>query len=211
MGATCVVQPLDLVKNRMQITGVGSTKKATILEVLRVVVKNEGVLGLYNGLSAGLLRQASYGTSRLGLYQSLSEYFSSGGQQPAYYMKIMLGMVAGAFGAFIGTPAEVALIRMTTDGKLPPDKRKNYKSVFHALANIGKEEGITGLWKGAVPTMSRCVVTNAAQLSTYSQAKEMLLKTGYLVDNIWCHFCSSMLSGLVTAGTSMPLDIAKTR
>lgn len=26
---------------------------------------------------------------------------------------------AGAAGAFVGTPAEVALVRMTTDGRLP--------------------------------------------------------------------------------------------
>ncbi len=28
-----------------------------------------------------------------------------------------LGMVAGATGAFIGTPAEISLIRMTSDGR----------------------------------------------------------------------------------------------
>ncbi len=28
------------------------------------------------------------------------------------------GMIAGATGAFIGTPAEVSLIRMTSDGRL---------------------------------------------------------------------------------------------
>ena len=34
-------------------------------------------------------------------------------------MKAGLGMVAGCVGAFVGTPAEVALIRMTADGRLP--------------------------------------------------------------------------------------------
>lgn len=31
-----------------------------------------------------------------------------------------MGGIAGSCGAFIGTPAEVALIRMTSDGRLPP-------------------------------------------------------------------------------------------
>lgn len=30
-------------------------------------------------------------------------------------------------------------------------------------------------------------------------------------DNIFCHFCASMISGLVTTLASMPVDIAKTR
>ena len=31
---------------------------------------------------------------------------------------LISGMIAGATGAFIGTPAEVSLIRMTSDGRL---------------------------------------------------------------------------------------------
>lgn len=34
---------------------------------------------------------------------------------------------------------------------------------------------------------------------------------GYFSDNILCHFCASMISGLVTTAASMPVDIVKTR
>ena len=67
MGATCFVQPLDLVKNRMQVMKVSSgAQKPSSASVLLGVVRNEGVFTLYNGLSAGLLRQATYTTTRLG-------------------------------------------------------------------------------------------------------------------------------------------------
>ena len=33
-------------------------------------------------------------------------------------------MAAGCVGAFVGTPAEVALIRMTADGRLPAGEKK---------------------------------------------------------------------------------------
>lgn len=56
--------------------------------------------------------------------------------------------MAGATGAFVGTPAEVALVRMTADGRLPPDQRRNYSNVFNALLRISREEGITTLWRG---------------------------------------------------------------
>ena len=52
---------------------------------------------------------------------------------------------------------------------------------------------------------------NAAQLATYSQAKQLLLSTAYFVDDIKCHFAASMISGLVTTVASMPVDITKTR
>jgi len=87
-------------------------------------------------------------------------------------------MVAGMTGAFVGTPAEVALIRMTADGRLPLAERRNYKNVVEALLRITKEEGLLTLWRGAIPTMGRAMVVNAAQLASYSQAKQYLLGTG---------------------------------
>ena len=71
MGATCFVQPLDLVKNRMQIAT--SKEHKTSLHVIRHVIKTEGPVALYSGLSAGLLRQATYTTTRLGIYTWLFE------------------------------------------------------------------------------------------------------------------------------------------
>lgn len=56
-------------------------------------------------------------------------------------------MAAGAVGSFVGNPTEVALIRMTSDGRLPPDQRRNYSNVFNAVARIFKEEGVFALWR----------------------------------------------------------------
>jgi len=103
------------------------------------------------------------------------------------------------------------LIRMTADGRLPPAERRNYSNVINALVRITKEEGVLTLWKGVLPTMARSLVVNGAQLATYSQAKQSLLVTGYFREGIFLHFCSSMISGLVTTAVSMPVDIAKTR
>ena len=67
---------------------------------------------------------------------------------------------------------------MTADGRLPPAERRNYKHVGDALVRIAREEGILTLWRGAVPTMARAMVVNAAQLASYSQAKQSLMNTG---------------------------------
>ncbi|XP_051935296.1 mitochondrial 2-oxoglutarate/malate carrier protein [Hippocampus zosterae] len=214
MGATVFVQPLDLVKNRMQLSGQGSKAREykTSFHAIASILKNEGVGGIYTGLSAGLLRQATYTTTRLGIYTILFEKMTSAdGRPPNFFLKAVIGMTAGATGAFVGTPAEVALIRMTADGRLPVDQRRGYTNVFNALARIMREEGVTTLWRGCIPTMARAVVVNAAQLASYSQSKQALLDSGYFGDDILCHFCASMISGLVTTAASMPVDIVKTR
>lgn len=213
MSATIFVQPLDLIKNRMQLSGEGGKAKEhkTSLHAIRSVIQKEGLSGLYVGLSAGLLRQASYTTVRMGVYTTLFEKFSNAEKPPGFFTKAGLGMVAGAVGAFVGTPAEISLIRMTSDGRLPPSERRGYKNVFDALFRITKEEGVLTLWRGCVPTIGRAMVVNAAQLASYSQAKQLLLSTVYFSDNIMCHFVASMISGLITTAASMPVDIAKTR
>lgn len=214
MGATVFVQPLDLVKNRMQLSGQGSKAKEykTSFHALTSILRNEGLGGIYTGLSAGLLRQATYTTTRLGIYTILFERMTGAdGSPPSFLLKALLGMTAGAVGAFVGTPAEVALIRMTADGRLPADQKRGYTNVFNALVRITREEGVTTLWRGCIPTMARAVVVNAAQLASYSQAKQALLDTGYFKEDILLHFTASMFSGLVTTAASMPVDIVKTR
>jgi solute carrier family 25 oxoglutarate transporter 11 len=69
MTATLFVQPLDLVKNRMQLSGTDGKKEyKTSFHAFRSILQKEGFIGVYSGLSAGLLRQATYTTTRLGVY-----------------------------------------------------------------------------------------------------------------------------------------------
>jgi solute carrier family 25 oxoglutarate transporter 11 len=214
MGATVFVQPLDLVKTRLQISGQGGTAKEYngMLDAFTKIIKREGVTAVYKGLSAGLLRQATYTTTRLGTYTFLNDaYKSSSGKQPNLFVSMGLGVCAGVTGSFVGNPAEISLIRMTADGKLPVDQRRNYTSVFNALARMAREEGILTLWRGCIPTMGRAAVVNAAQLSSYTQAKRILVQQCKFNEGIWLHFVASMISGFVTTVASMPVDIAKTR
>jgi len=211
MMATSIVQPLDLVKTRMQLAGIGGQVQNSTLRTLIGVIRNEGVFALYNGLSAGLLRQATYTTTRLGIFTSLVDTYKGSDGNITFLQKVAFGMSAGGIGAFVGTPAELALIRMTSDGRLPKAEQRGYKNVVDALYRVIKEEGVLTLWRGCLPTIIRAVFVNAAQLATYSQAKQFLLTTSYFDDNIGCHFAASMISGLATTWASLPPDIVKTR
>lgn len=214
IGATCVVQPLDLVKTRMQISGMGKATKEykNSVHCLQTVISKEGPLALYKGIGAALLRQATYTTTRLGVYTYLNDaYKSKNNGDPTLFIRMGMGMLAGACGAFVGTPAEVALIRMTADGRLPLNERRNYTNVANALMRISREEGIFALWRGCIPTVGRAMVVNMAQLASYSQAKSYFTQYFEMKDGIKLHFAASMVSGFITTAASMPVDIAKTR
>eukprot|EP00177_Eucheuma_denticulatum_P001730 GFKZ01003101.1.p1 GENE.GFKZ01003101.1~~GFKZ01003101.1.p1 ORF type:complete len:348 (+),score=34.38 GFKZ01003101.1:134-1045(+) len=212
MAATCVVQPIDLIKTRMQLaTATAGMAKPGFVSTFQGVVTAEGIGGLYKGLSAGLFRQITYTTARLGMFGILKEQLATDGEPLPFLKKAFAGMVAGGFGAVVGTPAEVALVRMTADGRLPMKERRGYTSVFNALGRVTREEGLGTLWRGTMPTVGRAMVLNVAQLATYDQAKEMILETGVVGDNIGAHAMASTCSGFIATAVSIPLDSAKTR
>lgn len=77
-GASCVaalvVHPFDLTKVRLQNTK-GNGKKG-MFSTMRTIAQTEGFFKLYNGLSASMLRQATYSTVRFGVYEKLRDYIT---------------------------------------------------------------------------------------------------------------------------------------
>jgi solute carrier family 25 oxoglutarate transporter 11 len=72
MVATTCIQPIDMIKVRLQLAGEGvkTGPKPTPLSVTREIIAAGKVMDLYTGLSAGLLRQAVYTTARLGFFDT---------------------------------------------------------------------------------------------------------------------------------------------
>ena len=87
--------------------------------------------------------------------------------------KAAIGLTAGAIGASVGSPADLALIRMQADATLPAAQRRNYKNAFHALYRIIADEGVLALWKGAGPTVVRAMSLNMGMLASYDQSVEL--------------------------------------
>lgn len=214
MMGTMIVQPLDLVKTQMQISqmAAGKSEYSSSIDCIRKWYQKHGILAFYNGLSAALLRQATYTTARMGVYQmEVDAYRLEFGKAPNIFASMGMGIFAGACGAIVGNPAEVSLIRMTADKKLPEAERRNYKNVLDALRRIVTEEGVLVLWRGSVPTVGRAMVVNMVQLAAYSQFKQLFRDTLNMSEGIGLHTVASMCSGFLTTVASMPLDMAKTR
>jgi dicarboxylate transporter 10 len=125
------------------------------------IVKNNGVLALYNGLSAALLRQGTYSMARFAIYESSKKALVSDTEkQLPFWKKVALAGFSGAAGGLFGTPADVVNVRMQNDTKLPPELRRNYKHCFDGLYRIVREEGPTRLFSGLTMTVVRgCCIT----------------------------------------------------
>lgn len=61
-------------------------------------------------------------------------------------MKTLSGMSSGAIAVTIGTPMDVALVRMQSDSMKPEEQRRNYRHVIDALRRVAAEEGLASLY-----------------------------------------------------------------
>lgn len=221
--AGCSTHPLDLIKVRMQLQGEGGGGGAENLKQ-RVpqpgrmgplamgarIVQQEGVAALFSGVSATLLRQATYSTTRMGLYEILKSKWEEGNRL-ALHKKILAGLVAGGIGAAVGNPADMAMVRMQADGRLPMESRRHYKSVADAILRTARDEGLGSLWRGCSPTVVRAMLVTASQLATYDHVKEDILDHHLLHDGLVLHVIASSAAGITASITSNPVDVVKTR
>lgn len=128
----------------------------------------------------------------------------------SFGQKGIASLTAGGIASFIGNPCDLILIRMQADSTLPADQRRGYKSFADAARRIPAEEGITSLWKGGVPTMTRAMALNFGMFSTYEEAKERL---GAAMPNnkTFAWGAATILAGALAATYSLPFDNAKTK
>lgn len=212
--ATTCLQPIDMIKVRIQLAGDGAKGSSNALTLARGVIAEGGFLSLYSGLTAAYLRQFSYTTFRIGFFDAFLGAFKKSaakrGAEIGFTERAASALAGGGLGAFLANPAEVALIRMQSDGLQPKAQRANYRSVVDALMRIGKTEGIKGLWKGSGPTTIRAMATNFGQLAFFSESKAQLKRYPQLSDQTRT-FAASSIAGFFAAFFSLPFDFMKTR
>lgn len=115
-GAACVTHPLDLLKVALQT----QQTKMSVVSFTGHLIKEQGVMTLYNGISASLMRQLTYSMARFGLYEVGKNHIST----DTFMGKVTLAGASGAIGGFIGTPADMVNVRMQNDVKLPVAERR---------------------------------------------------------------------------------------
>ncbi|GAB5587869.1 hypothetical protein Unana1_02769 [Umbelopsis nana] len=174
------------------------------------IVRNEGVFGVYSGLSASLLRQGTYSTVRFGLYDQFKAWVAKD-EKPTFWQLLFCSTSAGALGGAFGNPSDVVNVRMQNDGQLPPAMRRNYRNAIDGLIRICREESPKVLARGIRPNMNRAILMTCSQLTSYDVFKEFLLGQLQQQDGFMVHLESSIFAGLVATTVCSPLDVIKTR
>ena len=118
--AEVVTMPIDVVKTRMQFSGAHSVQYKGSIDAATQILRREGAQALFKGLKPALLRQATYGAMRYGLYAPIRNSLGVDPNLPKSEIpivkKIVAGATAGAVASFLANPTDLIKIRMQVDG-----------------------------------------------------------------------------------------------
>ncbi|CAI9617591.1 unnamed protein product [Staurois parvus] len=219
--AACIADlftfPLDTAKVRLQIQGesamtgvMNGIRYKGVFGTISTIIKTEGPKSLYNGLVAGLQRQMSFASIRIGLYDTVKLFYTNGKEKASIIHRIMAGCTTGALAVTIAQPTDVVKVRFQAQVNLHGVK-KRYSGTLNAYKTIARGEGMRGLWKGTLPNVTRNAIVNCTELVTYDLIKEALLNHKLMTDNLPCHFVSAFGAGFCTTVIASPVDVVKTR
>lgn len=167
-----------------------------LVGTLSTISRQEGPRALYNGLSAGLQRQMCFASVRLGMYDSTKMAYQrilNESPDGLHVMtRVLAGLTTGGLAVAIAQPTDVVKVRFQAQSKAAGVR---YTSTMQAYKTIGRQEGVRGLWKGAIPNIARNSIVNVSEIVCYDLVKDVLIQFAKMSDTISCHFTAAVIAG----------------
>ncbi|KAK3825166.1 MAG: mitochondrial carrier domain-containing protein [Benniella sp.] len=161
--------PLEIVKIRLQVAG----EAAKAIEGARpgavAIVRSLGIMGLYKGAGACLLRDIPFSAIYFPVYAHLKkDLFKEGPEHKLTIGELLsAGAIAGMPAAYFATPADVIKTRLQVEAR---KGQSTYTGIRDAARKIYKEEGFRAFFKGGPARVLR----SSPQFGTTLMVYELL-------------------------------------
>jgi hypothetical protein len=192
------IHPIDVVKTRMQVAAKG---EGSLGQVVGGALKTEGAGAFYKGIGPAWLREASYTSLRLGLYEPV-KILVGATASAGFFRKFLAGAIAGAIGSCAGNPFDVLKTRMMAD-------KTSSKGLGETAGEIMKAEGMKGFYKGFNVNVMRAMVLNATKMACYDTCKAYMV-TAFAVEGLLLQFMAAFTAGFIMTCTVAPFDMCRT-
>lgn len=162
--ATLVVTPIETVKTKL------IELNRPFLQGVKEIVKAEGIGGIYQGLTATIIKQASNQGLRFMFFNEYKTYMTKDGTEPLTpFLSFLGGMGAGCFSTIGNNPFDVVKTR------LQGSQAHLYKSTGDCFVKILKEEGVAAFYKGMIPRLGRVVPGQGIIFMSHEKISSLLM------------------------------------
>jgi len=166
--AVSLVNPLELVRTKMQSQ---KMKLNQVQSCIKDLVKTRGVMGLWSGYTATLLRDVPFSALYWPLYEQTRLLFG----YDSFFVNFVSGAVAGSVASTVTLPFDV--IKTTKQIEIGErDIMQVQKGVTRSnkqiVRDILKEQGVRGLYSGLTPRILKVAPACAIMISSYEYFKK---------------------------------------
>ncbi|KAL0723970.1 hypothetical protein Bca4012_038569 [Brassica carinata] len=174
--SSAIMVPKELITQRMQVGASGRRSYQVLLEIL----EKDGILGLYAGYSATLLRNLPAGVLSYSSFEYLKAAVLEKTQQNNLepLQSVCCGALAGAISASITTPLDVVKTRLMTQVHVEVANKLGaamYSGVAGTVRQILKEEGLVGFTRGMGPRVVHSACFSAIGYFAFETARLTIL------------------------------------
>lgn len=171
-----VLTPMDMVKQRLQLSGGGvSGAYSGVWDCVRRVLKEEGFKAFYASYRTTVLMNAPFTAVHFATYEAakrgLSEISPENAGDEGWVVHATAGAAAGALAAAVTTPLDVVKTQLQCQGICGCD-RFSSGSISDVFKTIVKKDGYRGLMRGWIPRMMFHAPAAAICWSTYEAVKD---------------------------------------
>ncbi|XP_030056281.1 mitochondrial ornithine transporter 1 [Microcaecilia unicolor] len=178
--SSLVLCPTELVKCRLQamhelqLSGKVLERHNTVWSVVKGIIRTDGPLGFYQGLSSTLFREMPGYFFFFGGYELSRSLFASGGKSKEELGPIPL-MISGGFGGVALWLAvyPVDCVKSRIQVLSAAGKQAGF---MRTLVCLVKNEGLAALYSGLTPTMIRAFPANGALFVAYEYSRKLMMK-----------------------------------
>ncbi|GAC98922.1 hypothetical protein PHSY_006517 [Pseudozyma hubeiensis SY62] len=168
--------PLEIVKIRLQVAGeIAKAEGADRVARGAVhIVRQLGLVGLYKGASACLMRDIPFSAIYFPAYAHLKkDTFHEGkdGKKLGFGEMLASAAIAGMPAAFLTTPADVIKTRLQVEAR---KGQATYKGIVDCASKIMAEEGPKAFFKGSLARVLRSSPQFGATLVAYEYLQKFL-------------------------------------
>lgn len=144
--AVFAVTPMETIKTKLIQTN------QSLIPGMKAIYRESGLAGFYQGVTATILKQSSNQGLRFMCFNKYKDVLTDHGKTKlSPQASFVGGLIAGCASVLGNNPIDVVKTRM--QGK----EASLYKNTFDCFMQIARQEGIRGLYKGAIPRMGRVV------------------------------------------------------
>ncbi|XP_034486130.1 mitochondrial 2-oxodicarboxylate carrier-like [Drosophila innubila] len=208
----CIMQPLDVVKTRIQIQSNAGKVNAEetytgVFDCFAKMYRQEGIASYWKGLMPPILAETPKRAIKFMVFEQVKPLLQFGSPSPTPLTFALAGFTAGVLEGIVVNPFEVVKVAQQSN------RQSKMVSTFEVARQIVRRDGfgLRGLNKGLTATMGRSGAFNTIYFGFYHSVKKLVPESENSTWEFLRKVSIGFLAGTLACLFNIPFDVAKSR